>query len=130
MKQAENPLLIDLALQGGGSRGAFTWDVLDRLFEESQLRIEAISGTSAGAMNAAVLADGWTEDGAEGAHLALDKYWQRVSARCNALRWIVSWAAGRSIPQFRTSEAIQWSSGMQLPLLSPVSWSVESRLWL
>jgi NTE family protein len=79
MKQAENPLLVDLALQGGGSHGAFTWGVLDRLLEESRLRIEAISGTSAGAMNAAVLADGWTEGGAEGARLALDKYWQRVS---------------------------------------------------
>ena len=79
MKQAENPLLVDLALQGGGSHGAFTWGVLDRLLEESRLRIEAISGTSAGAMNAAALADGWTEGGAEGARLALDKYWQRVS---------------------------------------------------
>ena len=48
MKQAENPLLVDLALQGGGSNGAFTWGVLDRLLEESRLRIEAISGTSAG----------------------------------------------------------------------------------
>lgn len=64
MKQAENPLLVDLALQGGGSNGAFTWGVLDRLLEESRLRIEAISGTSAGAMNAAPLADGWTEGGA------------------------------------------------------------------
>ena len=64
MKQAENPLLVDLALQGGGSNGAFTWGVLDRLLEESRLRIEAISGTSAGALNAAALADGWTEGGA------------------------------------------------------------------
>ena len=64
MKQAENPLLVDLALQGGGSHGAFTLGVLDRLLEESRLRIEAISGTSAGAMNAAPLADGWTEGGA------------------------------------------------------------------
>ena len=64
MKQAENPLLVDLALQGGGSNGAFTWGVLDRLLEKSRLRIEAISGTSAGAMNAAALADGWTEGGA------------------------------------------------------------------
>ena len=79
MKQPENPLLVDLALQGGGSHGAFTWGVLDRLLEESRLRIEAISGTSAGAMNAAALADGWTEGGAGGARLALDKYWQRVS---------------------------------------------------
>jgi NTE family protein len=73
------PVLIDLALQGGGSHGAFTWGVLDRLLEEPQLRIAGISGTSAGAMNAAVLADGWTEGGAEGARGALDKYWQRVS---------------------------------------------------
>jgi NTE family protein len=75
----EDPVLVDLALQGGGSHGAFTWGVLDRLLEEPRLRIAAISGTSAGAMNAAVLADGWTERGAEGAREALDKYWQRVS---------------------------------------------------
>src|ERR1700722_15876107 len=74
-----DPVLIDLALQGGGSHGAFTWGVLDRLLEEPQLRIVAISGTSAGAMNAAVLADGWTDGGAEGARVALDRYWQRVS---------------------------------------------------
>jgi NTE family protein len=76
---ARSPVLVDLALQGGGSHGAFTWGVLDRLLEEPWLRIVAISGTSAGAMNAAVLADGWTEGGAAGARLALDKYWQRVS---------------------------------------------------
>src|SRR5580692_4103978 len=75
----QDPVPIDLALQGGGSHGAFTWGVLDRLLEEPQLRIVAISGTSAGAMNAAVLADGWTDGGAEGARAALDKYWQRVS---------------------------------------------------
>jgi NTE family protein len=72
-------ILIDLALQGGGSHGAFTWGVLDRLLEEPWLRIAAISGTSAGAMNAAVLAHGWMEGGAEGAREALDKYWRRVS---------------------------------------------------
>jgi NTE family protein len=75
----QDPVLIDLALQGGGSHGAFTWGVLDRLLEEPGLRIAAISGTSAGAMNAAVLADGWTEGGAQGARESLDKYWQRVS---------------------------------------------------
>jgi NTE family protein len=74
-----DPLLVDLALQGGGSHGAFTWGVLDRLLEESHLHIAAISGTSAGAMNAAVLADGWTQGGAEGARAALDQYWQRIS---------------------------------------------------
>jgi NTE family protein len=76
---ASEPVLIDLALQGGGSHGAFTWGVLDRLLEEPRLEIAAISGTSAGAMNAAVLADGWTQGGAKGARAALDTCWQRVS---------------------------------------------------
>jgi NTE family protein len=66
-----NPVLIDLALQGGGSHGAFTWGVLDRLLEEDSIRIAGISGTSAGAMNAAVLADGWTGGGADAARAAL-----------------------------------------------------------
>src|SRR2546430_13107976 len=76
---ARESVLVDLALQGGGSHGAFTWGVLDRLIEEPWLRIEAISGTSAGAMNAALVADGWTQGGAEGARAALDSYWRRVS---------------------------------------------------
>jgi NTE family protein len=76
---AREPVPVDLALQGGGSHGAFTWGVLDRLLEEPWLHVVAISGTSAGAMNAAVLADGWTEGGANGARTALQEYWQRVS---------------------------------------------------
>jgi NTE family protein len=79
VRRDRKPLLIDLALQGGGSHGAFTWGVLDRLLEEPWLQIEAISGTSAGAMNAAVLADGWTEAGATGARASLDAYWDRVA---------------------------------------------------
>lgn len=74
------PVLIDLALQGGGSHGAFTWGVLDRILEESWLRVEAISGTSAGAMNAAVMVSGYMQGGAEGARKALDGYWERVAA--------------------------------------------------
>jgi NTE family protein len=73
-------MVIDLALQGGGSHGAFTWGVLDRLLEERWLQIDAISGTSAGAMNAAVLADGWIRGGASGARAALDAYWERVAS--------------------------------------------------
>ena len=65
-------VLIDLALQGGGSHGAFTWGVLDRLLEEPWLRIEAISGTSAGAMNAAVMADGWSRVAPRARATALD----------------------------------------------------------
>ena len=63
---------VDLALQGGGAHGAFTWGVLDRLLEEPRLRIDGISGTSAGAMNAAVLIDGHAAGGAEGARAALE----------------------------------------------------------
>jgi len=73
------PVLLDLALQGGGSHGAFTWGVLDRLLEEPWLQIEAISGTSAGAMNAAVMADGWLKGGADGARAALEGFWSKVS---------------------------------------------------
>src|SRR5262245_60033727 len=78
-KAGRESVLIDLALQGGGSHGAFTWGVLDRLLQEPWLQIEAISGTSAGAMNAAVLADGFTAGGASGARAALNAYWDRVA---------------------------------------------------
>ncbi|MBV8558764.1 MAG: patatin-like phospholipase family protein, partial [Planctomycetaceae bacterium] len=74
-----DPILVDLALQGGGAHGAFTWGVLDRLLEEPGLRIEGISGTSAGAMNAAVLADGHAAGGPQGARTALEDFWRRVS---------------------------------------------------
>jgi NTE family protein len=73
------PLLVDFALQGGGAHGAFTWGVLDRLLEEPWLRIDGISGTSAGAMNAAVLVDGYADKGADGARAALENFWRRVS---------------------------------------------------
>ena len=63
---ASKPLLIDLALQGGGAHGAFTWGVIDRLLEEPGLQIEGISGTSAGAMNAAVMASGAAMPSAQG----------------------------------------------------------------
>lgn len=70
---------IDLALQGGGSHGAFTWGVLDRLLEEEWLEIAGISGTSAGAMNAVALAAGLMEGGREGARAGLRRFWQRVA---------------------------------------------------
>jgi len=79
---------VDLALQGGGAHGAFTWGVLDRLLEESWLQIEGISGTSAGAMNAAALISGYVDGGAQGARENLELFWRRVSesARLSPLR--------------------------------------------
>lgn len=69
---------LNLALQGGGALGALTWGVLDRLLEEPRLRIEAISGTSAGAMNAAALASGWVKGGRAGARETLSSFWEAV----------------------------------------------------
>jgi len=70
---------VSLALQGGGAHGAFTWGVLDAILEDGRLAIEAMSGTSAGAMNAVVLAEGWIEGGAEGARKNLETFWRAIS---------------------------------------------------
>ena len=72
-----------LALQGGGAHGAFTWGVLDRLLEEESLEIEAISGTSAGAINGAILVDGLKRGGAQHARQRLDQFWRSISAAGN-----------------------------------------------
>ena len=73
------PKVLNLALQGGGSHGAFTWGVLDRLLEEDALQFEGITGTSAGAVNAVVLTDGLAAGGRDGARDALRAYWRKVS---------------------------------------------------
>ncbi|QPH55872.1 patatin-like phospholipase family protein [Pontivivens ytuae] len=89
---------INLALQGGGAHGAFTWGVLDRMFEEDPLWIEAISGTSAGAMNAVVAAQGMYDNGAAGAREALHDFWSEVSR------------AGRGSPIQRTPFDVAWGN--------------------
>lgn len=73
--------LISLALQGGGAHGAFTWGVLEVLLEERRLRFDGISGTSAGAMNAVVLAHGLRQGGRQGAQTALEHFWTSVAKR-------------------------------------------------
>ena len=70
---------INLALQGGGSHGAFTWGVLDHFMEDGRVSVEGISGTSAGAMNAVVLAQGYMDGGADGARESLEHFWRKVS---------------------------------------------------
>ncbi|NNU80728.1 patatin-like phospholipase family protein [Halovulum dunhuangense] len=71
---------INLALQGGGAHGAFTWGVLDRLLEDESLEIEGITATSAGAMNAAALKAGWLRGGHAGARAQLAAFWEEISA--------------------------------------------------
>jgi NTE family protein len=70
---------INLALQGGGAHGAFTWGVLDQLLDDGRTEIEGISGASAGAMNAVMLADGLTRGGADEARQRLADFWRAVS---------------------------------------------------
>jgi NTE family protein len=74
------PKRINLALQGGGSHGAFTWGALEALIEDERLVIDGISGASAGAMNAVVLAAGLQAGGREGAQKRLHDFWLSVSA--------------------------------------------------
>jgi NTE family protein len=77
---------INLALQGGGSHGAFTWGVLDRLLEDARVEIEAISGASAGAVNAVVLADGMASGDRAQARDTLRKFWDGI---CDAGRYSI-----------------------------------------
>jgi len=78
-KTRQKPRPISLALQGGGAHGAYTWGVLDRLSEDETLAIEAISATSAGAVNAVAYAAGLAEGGPAGARAALEEVWKAVS---------------------------------------------------
>jgi NTE family protein len=71
---------VNLALQGGGSHGAFTWGVLDALIEDGRLEFEAVSGTSAGAINAAIMLQGWSQGGPAGAREALGRFWKELGA--------------------------------------------------
>jgi NTE family protein len=87
---------INLALQGGGAQGAFTWGVLDQLLMDERVYIEAISGTSAGAVNAVVMASGMALGGREGAREALHNFWKKISETVNPLGmdnpWEEFWA--------------------------------------
>ncbi len=75
---------VSLALQGGGAHGAFTWGALDALLEDGRLGFEGLSGSSAGAMNAVVMADGWRRNGRDGARQALAEFWAAVGRQMPA----------------------------------------------
>jgi NTE family protein len=96
---------ISLALQGGGAHGAFTWGVLDALLEDGRIEIEAISGTSAGAMNAVVLGEGLLQGGPAQARAQLERFWRTISdtARLSPVRrslwqrYLGQWSVDESI---------------------------------
>ncbi len=96
---------INLALQGGGAHGAFTWGVLDRLLDEGDLEIAAVSGTSAGALNGAALKAGMVQDGRAGAKASLEWLWTQIGALPNTD--FAPWMGGTS-PR-AVSKAIEYS---------------------
>jgi len=89
---------INLALQGGGSHGAFTWGVLDALLEDGRFEFDGVTGASAGAMNAVVMADGWLDglrarrDPRESARVALQTFWKAMGTRPDAFALAARWA--------------------------------------
>ena len=85
-KTAPTGRRLALGLQGGGALGAFTWGVLDRLLEEPDLPLSAVSGASAGAVNGAVLVSAWTRGGPDGARQALERLWRRLSEKAGLSR--------------------------------------------
>ncbi|MSU89946.1 patatin-like phospholipase family protein [Rhodobacteraceae bacterium 2CG4] len=103
---------INLALQGGGAHGAFTWGVLDRLLEEPDIEIEGITATSAGAMNAAALKYGWMIDGRDGARAKLDAFWEEISAHTVLPNDMVqTWLTGFMPAPGRFSSLLENSAG-------------------
>ena len=111
-----NPKPVDLALQGGGAHGAFTWGVLDRLLEEEALEFEGVSATSAGAMNAACLKTGLVADGSrEGARERLDHFWGSIGRLSRApTNPLLEWVRAFSPTTSNLADAIEASPGWQV----------------
>ena len=98
---------INLALQGGGAHGAFTWGVLDRLLEDDDIEVAAISGTSAGALNGAAFKSGWIEDGRAGAKAKLDWLWGQMGA-IHDMR-MPAWMLGTNVLPGQVADALEMS---------------------
>jgi NTE family protein len=110
---------LNLALQGGGAHGAFTWGVLDALLGESKLQFEGLSGSSAGAMNAVVLADGWIKGGREGAREGLAAFWTEVGKLMPA--GMVTQGNGESISLSPASKLLaSWAAMFSPSQLNPM----------
>ncbi len=118
-------LRINLALQGGGAHGAFTWGVLDRLLEEPEIEISAISGTSAGALNGAAVKAGLLTGGAEAARANLDWLWQQIGAlEDTALpEWIHAWLPQPDVISKSIEYSLPYSWGEAVGrMVSPYAW--------
>jgi NTE family protein len=105
---------VSLALQGGGAHGAFTWGVLDALLEDGRLAIDAITGASAGAVNAVVLVQGWLDGGSDGARSALEAFWRRASLD-GSLSPTQRWLLGRMLGFWTTRACTNFIAGSFSP---------------
>ena len=94
---------VALALQGGGSHGAFTWGVLDRLLEEESIEIIGATGASAGAMNAVCLADGLAHGGPEQARRQLRRFWKAIG-EMPGLGSLMGWLPGETLAHMRIEQ--------------------------
>lgn len=133
------PKKINLALQGGGAHGAFTWGVLDRLLEEEDIEIDGISGTSAGAMNAIVLANGYIDGGRQGAKIALQSFWWEISLLGNVFNpikkttaekiedpWNLDWSMSYTYQKLMSRILSPYQSN---PLnINPLKWVLEKTI--
>ncbi len=101
---------VTLALQGGGAHGAFVWGVIDRMLEDGRLEIEAISATSAGAMNAVALASGMAAGGPSAARQNLEIFWAEVSRMDSVYDFFSRWnqwiQAFRLSPEYHPFHAV------------------------
>jgi NTE family protein len=121
---------INLALQGGGAHGAFTWGVLDRLLQEDDLEIASISGTSAGALNGAALKAGWVSGGREGARANLQWLWEQIGAVTDAR--LTGWMATMMPGVGWTAKALEMSPmfagfDMMTRMMSPYQYGPAMR---
>ena len=116
---------LNLALQGGGAHGAFTWGVLDRLLEDEAIEIAALSGTSAGALNAAALKAGMIAGGRQGAKDSLAALWAQVAnvGDFRLARWMQPfWAASRAMTEAVETAFPVSPAGLAAQVWSPYGW--------
>ncbi|APX24197.1 MAG: patatin [Rhodobacteraceae bacterium] len=116
---------INLALQGGGAHGAFTWGVLDRLLEEDDIEIAGISGTSAGALNGAALKAGMVRGGRDGARASLEWLWREVAGLrdISIPDWMRAWLPDPGIVSRTVQYSLPFATGEAVGrMLSPYAW--------
>ncbi|MFS4438890.1 patatin-like phospholipase family protein [Paracoccaceae bacterium GXU_MW_L88] len=126
---ARKKRVVNLALQGGGAHGAFTWGALDRLMDEKDIEIDGVTATSAGAMNAAAIKIGWHENGRAGVRRRLDQFWLSLSTTGDALpapieNWLMTVAPSPGfVSDILEMSPVYWGSEMLTRFLSPYEYN-------